>query len=149
MSTRPIGPVHHIHSGHVARTYGNVGAILGARLAQAHQVGGIVREIGVHLEDVFIVHFEGAAEARYVSRPQAQLSFALYNMDAARKFGHLALHYVGGPVGRIVVDHKHVESHRKVHHGVDYGGRVLFLVIHRNDYERVGALRAEGSCRCG
>src|ERR1043165_4095885 len=54
-----------------------------ACLIQAVQVIRIVGEIGIHLKDVFIITLQGPFEARYISRAEAQLTAALYDVQFA------------------------------------------------------------------
>ena len=54
------------------------------RLAQPQQVGRIVREVGVHLEDVVVVARQRPHEPFDVRGPKPALACAVHDVDAAR-----------------------------------------------------------------
>ena len=65
---------------HVARAEHHVGALLD-EAEEVGQVGGVVREVGVHLEDEVGAVVEGLAEAGHVRLAQALLAGAMQHLD--------------------------------------------------------------------
>lgn len=129
-------PVHHVHSAHVARAYGNVVALVVACRIEARQVVGVVTEVGVHLEYIVISVLQGPFKARYVCRAQAQLAAALNDKQTVGKLAlHQSVNYSRGAVGRAVVYHENIKTFFKREHRPYNLLDVLFLVIRRyNDY---------------
>ena len=98
-------------------------------MVEVGQVGGIVREVGVHLDDVLIVAPEGPFEAVDIGCAEPHLAAAALQIDPAWVLLHLAAHGVGCAVGRTVVDYEQVEAVGKRHYGVDHSLDVLYLVV--------------------
>ena len=136
----PHGPVDHIDAREIARPDGHVGTIVGTRRTQTHQVYRIVREIGVHLADIFISVGDGPFEALDICRAEPQLAAAAYQLDTPGVVGHEAADNPGGAVGRIVVDDEYVKPLLEAKHGLDYRLDILLLVIGRDDDQAVGAV---------
>ncbi len=111
----------------VARSKREVGA-LHARVDQPGHIGGVVREVAVHLEHVLGAVSKRAPEAGEVCRPQAFLPRAMEDGDKRKLFGKPVGH-LAGAVGRVVVDdeHAHAERCEGAQHRLD----VLALVVRR------------------
>jgi len=131
-------PVDHVHAAHVARTDSHVVALVVAGAVEAWQVVGVVREVGVHLEDVVVAVLKRPLEACDVGCAEAQLAAALEDEEAVGEFvADEALHDGCGAVGTAVVDYKNVETLLKCEHRAYYLLDVLLLVICRYDYDTV------------
>ena len=140
----PHGPVDDVHARDIARAHGHVCAVLGAGLVEAFQVLGIVAEVGIHLEDIVVAGVERAAEALDVGRAETELAGTLGEQHAARILRHLLAHDGGSAVGRVVVNHEHVEAVRQFHHCVDDCRRILSLVVHRYYHYAVASVGTAG-----
>ena len=64
----------------------------------------------------------------YVSSAQTELPSAFFKEYALRIHPHRIAHSSSRPVGGIIIDHQHVESDRKRHHGLKHLRDVLYLV---------------------
>lgn len=132
------GPVHHVHAAHVARTDGHVGSLLGTGLVEAGQVLGVVAEVGVHLEDVFVVVLQRPTEACDVGRAQAQLAATLHHEQAVGElFALQAADNLGRTVGRPVFDDQDVETMLQGKDGPYDVLDILPLVVGRDDDDAV------------
>src|SRR6185312_7413828 len=129
LAQRP--PVADAAAGHVARAEHDVG--LPRRRQQPRQVGGIVGEVRVHLQDQPGTLGQGAAEAGDVGGPEPFLDLAMQDADVAVALGE-ALGDRAGPVRGAVVDDQHPGRGRKLRpRGFDQGLDVLGLVIGGED----------------
>ena len=132
------GPVHHVHAAHVARADGHVGPLLGTGLVEAGQVLGVVAEVGVHLEDVFVVVLQRPAEACDVGCAQAQLAATLHHEQAVGElFSLQAADNLGRTVGRPVFDDQDVEPMLQGKDGPQDVLDILPLVVGRDDDDAV------------
>ena len=154
----PDGPVDHVHPRDVAAAHGHVVALFGHGLQEARHVVGVVREVGVHLEDVVVAPLQRPFESGDVGGAQPQLALALHQMQAAFHVAfHQAFHDVGRAVGAAVVDDEHFEAglaavlHRgfQSRHGADDGFRVFFLVVGGYDDQIFHRLLASGPLLSG
>ena len=96
---------------------------------------GIVREVGVHLQDVLVVARQRPPEAGNVRRAESHLPGSGEQMHASVDRGDL-LHDGTGAVGRPVVDHEHVDARVLLEHGLDQPPNILPFVERRDDDER-------------
>ena len=89
-------------------------------------VGRVVREVAVHLEDQLGAVLERAAEAGEVRGAEALLARAVQDGHAV-ELGGERVRDVSGAVGRVVVDHEHAhaEAVQRANHALD----VLALVV--------------------
>ena len=145
------GPVDDVDSGDVSRAYADVGPLCGTRFVKARQVVGVVAEVGIHLEDVFVAVCERPPESGDVGSAESELAGAFHNVEPIGKLaGDEALHDACRAVGAAVVDDEDVETvviGVESEHGADDGFDVLFLVIRGYDNDAV-ALRHNLSWGC-
>ena len=132
------GPVHHVDAAHVARADGYVGSLLGTGLVEAGQILGVVAEVGVHLEDVFVVVLQRPAEACDVGGAQAQLTATLHHEQAVGElFALQAADNLGRTVGRPVFDDQDVETMLQGKDGPYDVLDILPFIIGRDDDDAV------------
>ena len=79
------GPVHYVDAADIARANAYVCSFVVAGGVESWQVGGVVAEVGVHFEDVFIAVLQSPAEAGDVGRAQSLLAGALEHEKAVGK----------------------------------------------------------------
>ena len=95
-------------------------------------------EVGVHLENVFVVALKRPFESFDVCRSQTQLSATLEQMKSAVELlAHQFLHLRCRSVGRAVVDDEYVEFLFQSEHCSDNLLNVLYLVVCRDDDDTV------------
>ncbi len=99
---RPIGRTPAFD---IARPNHQIG-VLGQR-EELWQVDGIVREIGVHLEDEVVALLDGVMEASDIRGSQAHLAGAMQHVNGAIARGQFVGDFAGA-IGRIIVDDKEV-----------------------------------------
>ena len=135
----PHGPVDHVDAADVARADGHVRPLVPAGGQEARQVGGVVAEVGVHLEDVFVVVLQGPAEAGDVGRAQSLLACALQHEEAAGEVLALqqAFHDVRRAVRRVVFHHQDVETVLQSEDGADDVLYVFPFIVGRDDDDAV------------
>ena len=68
------GPVHHIHATHIARADSHIKALIGTGIVEAGQVVGVVREVGIHLEDIVVLMLYGPLETTDIGGAKAELA---------------------------------------------------------------------------
>ena len=100
---------------------------------KACQVVGIVREVGIHFEDILIVAFQGPLEARDVGCAQSQFSSPLNHEKTVSELIHQRLHDVSGAVRAIIVYNQDIKSHRQVEHVANDFLNVLLFLVGGND----------------
>ena len=134
----PHGPVDHVDAADVARADADVRPLVTTGGIEARQVGGAVAEVGIHLEDVFIVPLQRPAEAGDVGRAQPLLAGALQHEEAVGKLLALqALDDVGRAVGRVVLHHQDVETVLQSEDGANDVLYVFPLVVGGDDDDAV------------
>ena len=105
---------------------------------KARQVGRVVREVGVHLEDVVIAVIERPLESCDVGGAEAQLAAALHDEEAVGKLRvDEMMHYLGCSVGASVVDDEDVEALLEGEDGAYNLLDVFLFVICGDDYDAV------------
>ena len=114
------------------------------RVAQAHQVRRVVREVGVHLEHVVVVARERPGKALEVGGAQAALARAMQDAYAAWEFLRQPLRDLAGAVWRVVVHHQHFEVVGLAKNGGDDRLEVFPLVVRGQDDQRSGGGRDGG-----
>jgi hypothetical protein len=102
------GPVLDAAAVDVARAEDDVGAPAGG-VQQPRQVGRVVREVRVHLDDVAGAASERVVEAGHVGRAEAALARPVQHLDLLVPGGE-AVRDVAGAVGRRVVDHEDAQA---------------------------------------
>ena len=110
-----------------------VPALLRTGGVEAEEVVRIVREIGIHLEDVVIAVVQGPFEAGQVGRAQPLLPTPFKQVQPLREFRLQPFHDAGRPVGRAVVDDEDLEIPGQGKHLPRNGFDVLLLVVSRDD----------------
>ena len=100
---------------------------------QTLQVIGIVREVGIHLENILIVAFQGPLETCDICRAQSQFSSPLNHEKTVSELVHQRLHDVGSAIWAIVVDNQDIESHGQVEHVANDLLDVLLFFIGGDD----------------
>ena len=103
-------PVGDAAAGHVARAQREVGAVIAHGGEQAREVRRVVREVGVHLEDVAGAGRERAREARQVGRAEALAHGPVQHLDLARVRRGQLVGDGAGAVGGVVVDDEHPKA---------------------------------------
>ena len=110
------------------------------------QVAGIVREVCVHLKDEGVVALERPLEPRQIRTAKSLLPCAMKHMNARIGGGQL-IGELSGAVGRVVINHQHVESlilrKDQRHDASD----VFTLVVGRYDHEGAFAQREGATSR--
>src|SRR5207248_1399770 len=133
-------PVAHTAAGHVARAQGQIGAGTHSP-QQAGEVGGIVREVAVHLHQKARLAIERVAEAGQVGGTDAALLAAMEHFQpialARQAVGDLAR-----AIGRAVIHDQHAKAigRRAGEHlprGSDDRLDVVALVVGREDQPRL------------
>ena len=133
MARRP-----HFQSGiepppHVARTDREVGALLD-RGDQLGKHGGVVREVGVHLDHHVVATRQPDAEPGSIRGAEAGLRPPTQHLDAAEVDVEL-LGAVGGAVRAAVVDDEHVGVGERDACTLEHVVDVLDLVVRRYEHE--------------
>ena len=106
----PDRPVDDVDAGDIPRADGSCLAPSDSGgVIEFHEVGRIMREIQVHLEDKVIAVIDRPFESGDISRAETQLALAFDDVDASGILLHLLFDDGGGAVGRIVVDDKYVK----------------------------------------
>ena len=81
---------------HVAGAQHHIGLI--QRLAQGRQATGVVREVGVHREDLLVALGQGVVESHEVGGTQAQLAGSVQHAHPARETLCEPLCHFSGPI---------------------------------------------------
>src|SRR5690606_20274474 len=115
---------------------------------QARQVGGVVRAVGVHLDDGAVAAPGGPLERGEVGRAQAPFLGAVEDVDAPVVRGE-RVGEVPGAVGRVVVDDEHVRLGARAAGGGDGVLEVVALVVGGYGDERRAGLGGACPVRCG
>ena len=131
---RPVGRAAAID---VARADDEIGVL--RERQEVGQVFGIVRVVGVHLEDELVAVLDGIVKAEYVRGAQAHLAGAVQRADPRIRRADL-VDELAGAVGRVIVDDQDVGLGREAQDVRDQAGDILALVIGRDDDQRPHAL---------
>ena len=135
------GPVDDVHPADIARADSQVAAFVGTSAVEPRQVVGVVAEVGVHLEDVVVLPFQGPAEAGDVGSAQSELSLALEDEEPVGKLvGHQSFDDLCRAVGRPVVDDEDMETFLQAEDGADDFLDILLLVVGRDDDDAVACI---------
>ncbi len=138
-------PVARAAPRHVARADHGVGAPLDAG-DHRRDLGGIVREVGIHRHDRLVSVGEGDGEAVAVRGPEALLAGTMEHRDPAELAGH-ALGELAGSVRAVVVDDQDGGGGARIPQGPQHPHDVLRLFVGgehddathgRRDYRPVG-----------
>ena len=131
-------PVHH---GHLAVAYRDPRTRSASWMAcrNSGRCAGIVREVGVHLEDVLVIALERPAEAGDVGGAQAHLPAPAGGGERASSAAMMLVDDLPRPVRRAVVDDQHVERRILREDRRNQAGNVVAFVVGRDDHE--GAIR--------
>ena len=134
------GPVDNIHSTHIARSNGQIEALVVSSMIEARKIVGIVAEVGVHLKDVVVFMFQRPFESSDIGCSQSLFSSAFDDEEAVAEFGtHQALYDGGRSVGTTIVDDKDMKALLKSKHGPDDLLYIfLFIISRNNDYGIAG-----------
>src|SRR2546429_260637 len=98
------------------------------------QARGIVREIGVHLDDVLRAALESVTKSRDVGRTEPHLARALDQMDP-RLARHAGTHQITGAVRGTIIHYEHLEIERQRQHLIEQRSDVVPLVVRWNHHE--------------
>ena len=104
------------------------------RADEVRQVLGVVREIGVHLEEAVVAFAQALIERLQIRRSQPELARAVHDSDVV-VLGGDGVGQVTGAVGRSVVDDEDVGVGRGCAHPVQKAGEIVTLVVSRRDDE--------------
>ena len=134
----PHGPVDNIHSRDIARADGKVVTLVMACTVETRQVGGIMAEVGVHLEDILIVVLQCPLEALDIRSAESELAGTLNDEETSGKLiRHQSLYDCSRAVGRAVVDDEDMKLLVELVDSPNDFLDVFLLVISRNDYYAV------------
>ena len=97
----PHWPVDDVDAGDIPRADGDVGAFDSGGVIEFHEVGRIMREIGVHLEDKVIAVIDRPLNTGDISRAETQLALAFDDVDASGILLHLLFDDGGVPSGEL------------------------------------------------
>ena len=100
-------PVRHLAPVDVARAQHDVGVF--GRLDQERDLGRVVREVGVHLDDEIRAPGKGVIEPGDVGGAEALLRRSVKHLDVVT-LGREAVGDLAGAVGRVVVDDEDAAS---------------------------------------
>ena len=131
------GPVHHINTRYITGTDCQVSPLRQASCSR-DQIIGIVRKIGIHLENVVIVTLQCPFETCNISGSQSQFSFTLDKVQTVGLFTFCFIDFTmlavpsGDPSSIISTSN----SRGRGKDGVDHLFDILFFVVCRDNYER-------------
>src|SRR5262249_39175782 len=120
---------------HAARPDDYVGGF--GRRDEAAQVLHTMREVGVHLNDVFVLTGQCIPEAGEVCRREAVFVPPMNNVDAGLSLGE-AVGDLAGAVRRVVVNDHHIQVGPQDKDAAHQPCQVLTLVVGGDDHHRAG-----------
>ena len=125
----------------IARSDGQVVALVVAGGIEPWQVVGVVAEVGIHLEDVAILTAERPFEARYIGGAQSQFARPLQDEESVAELGiDEAVHDSGRSIGASVVDNEYMETFLQGEDGPDYFLYVFLLIVGGYDNQTVALI---------
>ena len=134
-------PVYNINTAYITRAYSQIVAFVVTRRIKARQVVGVVREVGIHLEDVVVTILQSPLEAGDIGGAQAQLARTLDYEETVVKLGiDKPMHNLGCTVRTAVVDYEYVEALLKSQHRTDYLLYIFLLVVCGDYYYAVAGI---------
>ena len=121
------------------------------RVDQHREVAGIVREVGVHLDERLVARGQTVLEAELVRGTEPGRPGAPDDRDVTRRRRGEAVDDLGGAVVAAVVDDEDVGRRDRALDAAQHGGDVRRLVESGDDDERPGSGHrvARGLGRCG
>jgi hypothetical protein len=122
-------PVLHPAPFGVAGAHRHVGSTDPTGFVKPFQIVRVVREVGVHLEEVFIPPLQAPFETMYISGTQTEFAHPLLEEESAGVIALQPANRVGGPVGRSVVDHENVVAGLHAEDVFHDGRDVVQLVV--------------------
>ena len=128
----------------IAGAHGEIRALLRAGGVEAEEVVRIVREIGIHLEDVVIAVVQGPFESGQIGRAQSLFPAPFKQVQPLRELRLKPFDDDGRPVGGTVVDDEDLEISGEGEHLPGDGFDVLLLVVSRDDDDFLVHFRISG-----
>ena len=123
------GPVNDVDTGHVSATDSYVGTLVSTSVIEFEQVLRVVREVGIHFEDVVVLMLNSPFESAYICSAETLFAGTLYEEEFVFELFLLqTLNYVSCAVRRAVVDDEHVELNRQFLYGANNRFDILLLV---------------------
>ena len=137
----PDGPVDDIDTAHIARTDSYIVALVMTGRVEAWQVGRVVTEIGIHLEDVVVIVLERPLETGDIGGAESEFAAALDEKQAVAKLvGHKALDYLGSTIRAAVVDDQDVKTLVQGENRTNDFLHIFLLVVCRNNYNTIAGI---------
>jgi hypothetical protein len=100
---------------------------------KVRQVDRVVREVGIHLKNIFVIIFQDMPETIDVSLTQSFFLLSVKHEDPIWIFSAQLIRQLPGSVGRVVVNNKHVQLRREVLDLFNKFGQISALVVSWND----------------
>lgn len=130
-------PVDHVYTRDIARSHTDIRSFILACMVEVGEVGGIMREVGIHLDDKLIVAFQSPLESVDIGCAQTEFAASALQIDASGVLTHLSAHGIGRAVRRPVINYEKIESVRELHDGIDHFLDILNFIVGRYDNKRI------------
>ena len=132
------GPVDDGHAFLVPAADGDSRLVRFAGVVEWDQVVGIMGEVGIHFEHIFILVFEGPLEACQIGGSESQFSGPLDQEEASRVVDLELFDDSGGMIGGMVVNDQDVELFGEAENGKQEWLDVFGFLVGGYDDEGIG-----------